>query len=102
MVGTLEQRARTLQIEDVDWYLEAYARAARRLETEEKRTHGKNIERLQRNLQALFDKIVEGLELDKPAQDRRRATALAINGAITDYGHPRTVRILFPIGEETA
>ena len=89
MTGELKRRAQALEIEDLDWYIEAYMRCCARIEDEEKRSGGKNLTRLQRNLQTLFDKIIPLLEEDKANRERARATAAAINHAVSDHHLPR-------------
>ena len=89
MIGPLKERAQTLQIEDVEWYLEAYARAAARFALEEKRSGGKNLERRGRHLQVLYDKIVASLEDERTKAAHATAAAIAINHAVSDHGYPR-------------
>lgn len=86
-----EQRRVVTPIQDTDWYLAAYMRCCLRIEDEEKRSGGKNLERLQRRLQALFDKLVKDLEDDRDKARKEREAARAINHAVTDRGLPRTM-----------
>jgi hypothetical protein len=96
MVGNLRKRAQLLGIEDLNWYLDAYMRAATRLNTEERKPTGLNVEKLQRRLQALFDKIEASLEDEKTKTNQKRATQIAINHSISDHHLPR--ELLQPYG----
>lgn len=91
MKSKLEERCRVLQISDTDWYIEAYTRAAIRLDDEMRHGNKDKIERLGRRLQHLFDKIVADLELDKPREERRKIAAMAINHAVADRKLPRSL-----------
>lgn len=93
MTGNLKERAKVLELEDLDWYMDAYMRAAQRLNDEEKRPTGINVERLQRHLQALFEKIDAAIEDERTRKQQQRAAATAINHAITDRHLPKTLRI---------
>lgn len=87
----LKKRCEVKQIEDWDWYLEAYMRCCHRIEDEQRRSGGKNLERLQRHLQALYEKCIQGLEEDRARARKERAAAIAINHAITDHHLPRSM-----------
>lgn len=87
----LKDRAKLLQIEDPQWYFDAYLRATDRLRDEAKRPKGLNAERLARRLQHLYDKCVGIIEDDKLYQQKARATEIAINHAVTDHGFPRSL-----------
>lgn len=89
MTGELRKRAESLQIEDVDWYIQAYMRCCARIEDEQRRSAGKNLGRLQHHLQILFEKIVADIGDEKTKRAQTRAAAAAINHAVSDHELPR-------------
>jgi hypothetical protein len=89
MPGNLKPRAIVKQIEDPEWYRQAYLRAAGRFSQEEKRGNAKNMERLARRLQALYEQIVRDLENDPKKDAKAKAAATAINHAVSDHRLPR-------------
>lgn len=90
MTSELKRRAKLLEIADLNWYLDAYMRTAVRLNDEEKRPTGLNIERLQRRLEHLFEKIIAGFQEEKAREQAARAIEIAINHCITDHNLPKT------------
>lgn len=87
----LKPRCVVKNIEDPDWYLKAYLRAAARFNYEEYRSDGKDLEHIARRLQSLYDKIVEELKDDRQKAEKARAAGIAINHALTDYHLPRAM-----------
>jgi hypothetical protein len=87
----LKPRCVVKHIEDPDWYMKAYLRAAARFDYEEKRGDAKSLEHIARRLQALYDKIVQELEGDRQKTEKAKAAAIAINHALTDYHLPRAM-----------
>jgi len=79
-----------------DLYLEAYIKTCTRLETEMQKGGGLNVERLQRKLQRLYDKIVVELEHEKNREDLENLVSCAIGRAITDRRLPRSLRPKLP------
>jgi len=91
MPGELRRRCEVLEITDVQWFYDAYTRAALRIEDEQKKGDRKNLERLGRRLQALYDVIEKDLEAGYERRMKARAAAIAINHAISDRGFPKTL-----------
>jgi hypothetical protein len=87
----LKRRFKRLKIENFDWYLEAYNRAAARIAWEKPEPYSAHAVRLGRHLQALYDKLVAMHEDEQTRKDHARATAIGINHAVTDRGLPRSM-----------
>lgn len=96
----IKDRAKLLEIEDPYWYTDAYMRCALRIRDEEAKGNRKNLDRLRRQLQTLFDKIVADIEDENTRAAQERAAALAISDALGAHHLPKTCRPDF--GKESA
>ncbi len=92
----ITDRPEVAALERADLYLATYLKTCTRLDFEKQCGRGLNVERLQRRLQRLYDKIVIELENDKAREDLENMVSCAIGRAITDHGLPRTLRPPLP------
>jgi hypothetical protein len=87
----LKNRVYKFAPNDLDWYMEAYARTAQRLEWELNKPTGLNVERLERKLQHLYDHIIEGLADDARRREKAEVAKLAIVHVFADRHLPEAL-----------